>query len=188
VTFINRAFGTGLFSGGINILLWLSYIVMLALYSQAFGGYAASFLPEGSRTVGRHLMLTSAILVIAVLNVAGAGTVARAERVVVAVKIAILTLFVVIGFAGVSGSRLAPSQWSSPVSIVAGGMIIFLAYEGFELIANAAEDVTDPAGTLSRACYISVLFVIVLYLPRRHRGSGRPPGEQPRQRPRLRAG
>ena len=45
VTFLNRTFGAGLFSGGINVLLWLSYIVMLALYSQAFGSYAASFLP-----------------------------------------------------------------------------------------------------------------------------------------------
>ena len=35
-------------------------------------------------------------------------------------------------------------------------MIIFLAYEGFELIANAAEDVTDPGRTLTRAYYICV--------------------------------
>jgi amino acid transporter len=50
------------------------------------------------------------------------------------------------------------------VSLVAGGMIVFLAYEGFELIANAAEDVADPGRTLPQAYYISVLFVIVLYL------------------------
>src|SRR5674476_1422300 len=43
VTFVNRAFGPGLFSGGINVLLWLSYIVMLALYCQAFGGYGRAF-------------------------------------------------------------------------------------------------------------------------------------------------
>ena len=43
-------------------------------------------------------------------------------------------------------------------------MIVFLAYEGFELIANAAEDVDDPGRTLTRAYYISVLFVIVLYV------------------------
>jgi hypothetical protein len=84
--------------------------------------------------------------------------------VIVAIKIAILLLFVAVGVAGVSSERLAPAQWSSPVSVVAGGMIIFLAYEGFELIANAAEDVADPARVLTRAYYISVLFVIVLYV------------------------
>ena len=43
-------------------------------------------------------------------------------------------------------------------------MIIFLAYEGFELIANAAEDVDDPGRTLTSAYYISVVFVIALYV------------------------
>jgi amino acid transporter len=164
VTFVNRAFGPGLFAGGINVLLWLSYIVMLALYSQAFGSYAASFLPAAQHELGKHVFLTVAVVLIAVLNVAGASTVARAERYVVAIKLTILLLFVVVGMAGVSTSRLAPDQWSPPLSLVAGGMIVFLAYEGFELIANAAEDVADPARTLKRAYYISVVFVIALYV------------------------
>lgn len=164
VTFVNRAFGPGLFAGGINVLLWLSYIVMLALYAQAFGSYAASFLPAGYHEVGKHVFLTAAVVLIAVLNVAGASTVARAERYVVAVKLTILLLFVMVGMLGVSTARLGPDQWSPPLSLVAGGMIVFLAYEGFELIANAAEDVDDPGPTLTRAYYISVLSVIVLYV------------------------
>ena len=164
VTFVNRAFGTGVFSGGINVLLWISYIVMLALYASAFGSYAASFLPEGAQDLGNHLFLTAVVVLITVVNVAGAATVARAERLVVAVKVSILLVFVGVGLTGVSASRLGPDQWSSPISLVAGGMIIFLAYEGFELIANAAEDVTDPQRTLTIAYYVSVLFVIVLYV------------------------
>ena len=164
VTFVNGAFGTGLFSGGINVLLWLSYIVMLALYSQAFGSYAASFSLGRFHDVLKHVFLTAAIVVLTVVNIAGAATVARSERIVVAVKIAILALFVAVGLAGVSIARLEPAQWSAPLSVVAGGMIIFMAYEGFELIANAAEDVDDPGRTLTRAYYTSVLFVIGLYV------------------------
>lgn len=164
VAFVNHAFGSGLFSGGINVLLWLSYIVMLALYSQAFGGYAASFLPTAYHGLGKHLFLTVVLFAITAVNVAGTSTVARTERFVVAIKVVILIFFVAVGVFGVSTTRLAPAQWSSPVSIVAGGMIIFLAYEGFELIANAAEDVAHPERTLTRAYYISVSFVIVLYI------------------------
>ncbi len=164
VTFVNRGFGTGLFPGGINVLLWLSYIVMLALYAEAFGSYAASLLPPALRGSAKHVFLSVAIIAIAGLNVAGASTVARAERFVVGIKIAILLLFVAVGLAGVSATRLAPATWSSPAALVAGGMIIFLAYEGFELIANAAEDVQDPARTLTKAYYISVVFVIALYV------------------------
>jgi amino acid transporter len=43
-------------------------------------------------------------------------------------------------------------------------MSIFVAYEGFELIANASEDVRDPQRTLPRAFYGSVALVIVLYV------------------------
>lgn len=163
VTFIDRAFGTGLFSGSVNVLLWISYVVMLALYAQAFGSYGASFLP-GSSTLWKHVLLTGALLVITGLNVVGATAVARAEQLVVAVKIAILVLFVAVGAGGVSSTRLEPAQWSTPLAVVAGGMIIFLAYEGFELIANAAEDVADPYRTLPAAYYVSVGFVIVLYV------------------------
>ncbi|MGJ8632567.1 MAG: hypothetical protein ACSHX7_01500 [Luteolibacter sp.] len=43
-----------------------------------------------------------------------------------------------------------------------GGIVIFVAYEGFELIANAAEDARDPEKTLPRAFYLCVGFVIFL--------------------------
>jgi amino acid transporter len=60
--------------------------------------------------------------------------------------------------------RLLPDQWSAPIQMVAGGMIIFLAYEGFELIANTADDVRNPGQTLPRAFYSAVGFVICLYI------------------------
>jgi amino acid transporter len=43
-------------------------------------------------------------------------------------------------------------------------MIIFLAYEGFELIANTAENVKEPRKNLPRAYFTAVIFVIVLYV------------------------
>jgi amino acid transporter len=42
-------------------------------------------------------------------------------------------------------------------------MMIFLAYEGFELIANTAENIKNPKRNLPLAYYSSVGFVIVLY-------------------------
>lgn len=52
VTFLNRAFGAGMFSGSLNVLLWLSYVVMLSLYALAFGSYGATFLREAWQTIG----------------------------------------------------------------------------------------------------------------------------------------
>jgi hypothetical protein len=43
------------FGEDINVLLWLSYIIMLSLYSQAFGSYAASLLPNSLQAVAKYL-------------------------------------------------------------------------------------------------------------------------------------
>ncbi len=164
VTFLDRAFGAGALTGSLNILLWLSYIVMLSLYALAFGSYAATFLPAGWQEGGRHVLITLAVLAITGLNLFSADIIGRAETWIVAGKIAILGVFVGVGALGIQAGNVSPSAWSPPLQLVAGGMIIFLAYEGFELIANAAEDVADVAGTLPRAYYIAVGSVLVLYV------------------------
>ncbi len=164
VAFLDRAFGSGLVTGSANILLWMSYIVMLSLYAYAFGSYGASFFPAASQLFWKHALITGSIVAITGLNLLNTKLIGEAEDWIVLVKLAILTLFIVIGIWGIDGARLAPTAWSSPLNIIAGGMIIFVAYEGFELIANTAQDVRDAARILPRAFYSSVGFVIVLYV------------------------
>jgi len=164
VSFLDRAFGPGLLTGSVNILLWISYIVMLALYAYAFGSYGTELLPGGASPLRRHLLVSGSLVALTVLNVLSAKLVGEAEDAVVGVKLTILLLFVGAGLWGVDPTRVAPSAWAPPLDLVAGGMIIFLAYEGFELMANAAEDVRRPSTTLPRAFFLSVSFVLVLYV------------------------
>jgi len=81
-------------------------------------------------------------------------------------KLVILAVFVVAGIAigPLDWHRLGPASWVSPTSIVANGMVVFLAYEGFELIANAAPQIRDPRKNIPRALYGSVLIAIAFYL------------------------
>jgi amino acid transporter len=164
VAFLDRAFGPGLLTGSSNILLWISYIVMLSLYAYAFGSYGASLFPPASQHLWKHILITGSVVVITVLNLLSAKLIGEAEDWIVLIKLAILVLFITVGIWGVDSTRLAPSAWSSPLDMIAGGMIIFLAYEGFELIANTAQDVRDAHRTLPRAYYSGVGFVIVLYV------------------------
>jgi amino acid transporter len=164
VIFIDRAFGVDFFTGSVNNLLWISYIVMSALYAYAFGSYAATFFPGGGPVPVKHLLISGAIIVPTILNLMSAGVIGRAETYIVAAKISILILFVVAGLPAISAARLQPSAWSNTFQLAAGGMIIFLAYEGFELIANTAEDIRDLKRTIPKAFYTSVVFVIALYV------------------------
>jgi len=160
VEFLNRAFGVGIITGSLNVLLWESYIVMLSLYSYAFGSYAASFFHPFE--FYRHLFTTLIILVMTILNLMSAGVVGEVEEYIVAIKVAILMFFVLAGLWSIKISRFY-THIPSPVELIAGGMIIFLAYEGFELIANTALDVEDLS-FLPKAYYTAVGFVVFLYV------------------------
>ena len=164
VTFIDRAFGIDFFTGGMNILLWISYVVMISLYAFAFGSYGAALLPSSIHLLSKHLLISGAIIVTTVLNFFSAETIAKAELWIVALKVFILCLFIAFGAHLINFDRLKPAEWTPPLQFIAGGMIIFLAYEGFELIANAAEDVQDYRKNLPRAYYSAVIFVIILYV------------------------
>ncbi|MFP3953979.1 MAG: APC family permease [Candidatus Bipolaricaulota bacterium] len=164
VKFLVKGLGGGLFTGGLNVLLWVSYVIMLALYSYAFGGYAASFFPEGSQMIMRHVFISAVMVGFTLLNSMGAKLVGEAEKWIVGIKLTILLAFVGVGSINISMARLEPSAWSSFPTLLAGGMIIFLGYEGFELMANAAEDTKNAKKTLPRAFISAVAFVVVLYI------------------------
>jgi len=164
VEFLNQAFGPGIFSGGLNVLLWMSYIVMLSLYAYAFGSYGASFCPDSARPFCRHVLISLSVILLTLLNVRGSRVVGEAEEWIVGLKLIILIFFIGIGLWHVDVRRIGPAEWSNSLQLIAGGMIIFLAYEGFELIANTGGDVKDPRKTLPKAYYSSVGFVIALYV------------------------
>jgi len=164
VVFLDQAFGSGLFTGTANVLLWISYIVMLSLYAFAFGSYAAAMFPESTQAVWKHVLISSAVLGVTGLNFLNVETIGRAETWIVAVKVGILLFFIGVGAWTIDATRISPGSWPQASSILAGAMIIFLAYEGFELIANTAGDVRDPENILPRAYYSAVGFVILLYV------------------------
>jgi amino acid transporter len=164
VEFLNQGFGNGLFSGGMNILLWLSYTIMLSLYAYAFGSYAASLFSGSSDPLIKHIFISGIVGLLTLTNTLSARFVGELEEWIVGFKVAILLFFVGVGIWRIAPARLQPSSWSPTGYLIAGGMIIFLAYEGFELIANTAGDVRNPKKNLPRGFLTSVVFVIGLYV------------------------
>jgi amino acid transporter len=169
VKFINQGFGKTVFSGAINNLLWVSYIVMLSLYASAFGSYAPNLWEiTQNKTVDFHIYASAIILLATAINYYSIAVVGKIEAYAVIIKLIILIGFIGIGAYGLIGNpnlaQLSAANWESPLKLFAGGMIIFVAYEGFELIANAAPDIENPEKNISKAYYFSVIFVILLYI------------------------
>jgi amino acid transporter len=165
ISFITQAYGRGLLAASVNVLLVLSYVAIMSVYASAVAGYTLPYLPEGIRPVAGHVISSAALIILGLVNYAGAALVKKSESVFNVGKLAVLALFIVAGlFApGLDWARLEPSAWSSTSAIVAAGMVGFLAYEGFELIANASDNIENPKRTLPIAFLGCVLIAIVIY-------------------------
>ncbi|MDY0779683.1 APC family permease [Tenacibaculum sp. IB213877] len=170
VHFVHEHFGNGLFAGGINNLLWISYIVMLALYASAFGSYGAEIIHlTGEKNIDIRIFQTAIILLALMINYLSIKIVSEIESFAVVIKVIILVGFIIIGMYGLSIHsenihQLSPKNWENPLLLLSGGMVIFVAYEGFELIANSISDLENKEKNTEKAYFAAVGFVILLYI------------------------
>lgn len=164
VIFLIEAFGSGVTSGGLNLLMWIGYIVVTSLYASAFAHYALSLITAEVSIVWYHILVSSIVIVFLVVNLIGAELVGKLEFFIVSIKVLILLGFSVIGFFFLDPQRLIVTQGSSFIGIITASGLVFMVYEGFGLIANTAQDIKNPQKNLVRAFYISVFLVIIIYL------------------------
>jgi len=162
--FLVKSFGDGVLAGGLNLFMWAGYIISLALYATAFGGYAATFVTTAPSALLLKSLAVASVVLLTLVNAFGATLMGRWETVIVAVKVAILVLFAAVGLCFIRPGYLSPGLWPETKSVLFGAGVLFIGYEGFGLITNAAADMRDPRKMLPRALYTSVILVIALYL------------------------
>jgi amino acid transporter len=164
VEYLAQAWGVGLISGALSILLYISALVALALVAKTFGSYALVLLPvaDGERWINglADLIVIGFVLV----NLEGARSVARLEKFVVSLKLLILVGFAVAGLHLADPGLLSPARYPAPTQVLYSLAITFFAFEGFRVITNAAEDMPDPARTLPRAMLLAIGGVLVVYV------------------------
>jgi amino acid transporter len=164
VHFLVKSFGDGVLAGGLNLFMWAGYIISLALYATAFGGYAATFITTTPSPLLLKSLAVVPVVVLTLVNAFGATFMGRWETFIVVVKVAILVLFAAVGLCFIRPGYLSPELWPETKSILFGAGVLFIGYEGFGLVTNAAANMRDPRKMLPRALYTSVILVIVLYL------------------------
>jgi len=164
-TYVSRAFEEhptyGALTGWTVIL---GYMGTLSLYAFTFGAYAGDLIGLGGNTAARLVLSSSILLLLMAVNLGGARLTGTAEDVVVYTKIAILAVF---GIAGLLASRdtlIVPALDKGGGSILVAGAFIFVAYEGFQLIANAVEETDDPVRNVPRGMYSSIVIVTLIYI------------------------
>jgi amino acid transporter len=164
VYFLVKSFGDGVLAGGINLFMWAGYIISLALYATAFGHYAATFITTEPSALLVKSLAVGAVVLLTLVNALGAQFMGRSETLIVAVKVSILVLFAAVGLFFIKPANLTPALWPAVPSILFGAGVLFIGYEGFGLVTNAAAAMANPRQMLPRALYTSVCLVILIYL------------------------
>jgi amino acid transporter len=164
VEYLTQAYGVGYFTGTMSIMLYFAAIVSLSLIAKAFGNYAVTFLPVEASHLWHHFFSIGIVLLFVIINLRGAKDVAIWERVTVAIKFSVLSGLSIAGIAYLDPVLLSPNNYPPSSDIFFSLAITFFAYEGFRVITNTAEDMSNPSKTLPRAIMTSIFLVMILYI------------------------
>ena len=163
-TYLERAFASPNVAGLGGWLLLVGYIGTMGLYAYTFGAYGSALLGSGQNPAMHHLLESLVLLVFLAINLYGVKETGLAELIIVTAKVLILGLFAVIGLTTVQADHLLPVFDKGFVGVVMGAALIFVAYEGFELIPNAVNEMERPERNLRLGILASIVITAAIYI------------------------
>ena len=136
------------------------------LLDTLFGLSLPDSLANPPGTDGGAFNLPAVFLVLAVtaLLIVGVRESARANAVMVVVKVAIVILFIVLAFTGFDSGNLQPFNPEGFGGVITAASVIFFAYIGFDAISTSGEEVKRPGRDLPIAIIASLAVCTVLYI------------------------
>jgi len=142
----------------------VGYVGTLALYAFTFGAYGSELLGQAEMGSLRQVLSLGILLTFLAINLRGTRASGRWEDVIVYTKIALLGLLALAGLPGVSKHNLLPVVDHGIASVFMAGALIFVAYEGFQLITNTVTETRDPDRNIPRGIFTSIIVVILIYV------------------------
>ena len=109
------------------------------------------------------------ILLFLYINYKGTSETGAVGNIVTVLKVIIIVVFIVSGLFVVFGdpARFESFQPFAPqdvIGIVSAMGLTFIAFEGYEIIVQAGEEVRDPRKNIPRAVFLSLAIVVPIYM------------------------
>ncbi len=170
--------------------LVLEYAVGAATVASSWSGYLGKLLATFGVAFDERLMITPfdvtsageaglinlpAVFIVAVMSmvlIKGTSESALVNNLIVILKVAIVLVFIVVGFKYVKPENLHPLipqntgtfgefGWSG---VIRAAAIVFFAYIGFDAVSTAAQETKNPAKAMPLGIMGSLLICTVLYI------------------------
>ena len=167
-SFYKRTFPKSPFAA--SLIGWcviFGYISTLALYAYTFSSYAISGFAFADSEWVRKLVAGAVILIFTLINIWSVKGMGKIEDIMVYTKLVIL---VVISFVLINNSRttlpvlLQDNNDTSALSILIVASITFVAYEGFQLVINAVNEMEKPEINIPKAIYSAIFLAALIYV------------------------
>jgi basic amino acid/polyamine antiporter, APA family len=155
---------------------WFAHAVACSLYALGFGAYLEHvlkefdiFLPSIGFLSPQKILAAVIALVFGYVNFRGASETGKIGNIVTMTKIVILGVFVLFGLQITFGrsdwtaafSPFLPNGWAGIIKAMG---LTFIAFQGFEVISQASEEIRNPKRNIPRAVFFSLLIVVPIYL------------------------
>lgn len=143
------------------------YISTLALYAYTFASYALSSSSFAENEIARKLVAGFVIGVFMLINIWSVKGMGKIEDLMVYTKLVIL---VVISFVLINNGKTSfPDLFSEAPSvsilhILVVASLTFVAYEGFQLVINAVNEMETPEKNIPYAIYSAIGLAILIYV------------------------
>lgn len=165
IAFILEGIGDNIITGALAILMWLSYVVSIALFAKGFAGYFLPLVHVGISPLSMGMTEVVLIAFFTAINSFGSKAVGRLEFCIVIIKLSILGAFIMFGFLRINPSLITPSPDRAHLyGTLYASVIFFLSYMGFGLITNASENIKNPKRNVPLAIFISLAIVMFVYV------------------------
>ncbi len=164
-TYLERAFPDHPnIAGVVGWTVVMGYIGTLALYAFTFGAYGAHLLGGSDSHLLRMLLSAGILLFFMVVNLQGVQASGKTEDLIVFLKVLLLGMFAIAGLTSIKRDYLLPVFDKGVPSLFTAGAMIFVAFEGFQLITNAVLESEDPDRNIPRGIYGSILVTSFIYI------------------------
>ena len=142
------------------------YISTLSLYAYTFSSYAISAFSFADNEIIRKLVAGFIILVFTLINIWSVKGMGKLEDMMVYTKLLILAIisFVLINNSNTTIPVLIENNDEVGIfSILIVASLTFVAFEGFQLVINAVNEMEKPEINIPKSIYISLFLAMLIY-------------------------
>lgn len=168
--------------GGANGFLagwmsWFAHVVVGSVYALAFGRFATEMwimagLPVSGLSVEQMTLGWMILIVVCfvTINCLGASETGTVGNIATMTKVGILGLFVAFGVIAMGRTEAWHVRFTAgfmpngPLGVLVAMGLTFIAFEGYEIIAQSGEEVVDPMRNIPRAVFLAIVVAVTIYI------------------------